>query len=74
MTTPTLILTRLLDHYNTEWLVVSEKYAGMDREIVRFKWTEDLKHWVDRPSVRECIERGDPNPLLEYKRHLKTCS
>jgi hypothetical protein len=43
----------------------------MDREIVRFKWTEDLRHWMGRPSVRESIKKGDPNPLLEYKRYLK---
>jgi len=38
-----LILIREMDDHDNEWLVVTEPYVGMEREITRFKWTEDLR-------------------------------
>jgi hypothetical protein len=65
--TANLSLTRLLDQYDTEWLIV----ADMAGEIMRLKWTEDLKNWMNNSDVQEQIEKGDPTPLLEYRRMLK---
>ena len=66
-----LLLIRQKDDYGTEWLVVAESYAGMEREILRLKWTEDLKHWMD--LHREQIEiQQDVNVFIEYRRLLKS--
>ena len=56
-------------HYNNEWLIVAEPYAGMEREITHFRWTEDLKHWMNHHRAQ--IDKGDVNVFLEYRRLLK---
>ena len=61
------------DYYNDglRWLVVSEPYTnGMIREIMRLRLTPDLDHWLF--THKEQIESGDINPLLEYRRLLKS--
>ena len=60
-----------------KWLVVIEPYVsgmyatgdGIYGEVLRLRWTEDLKHWVG--SHKAEIESGDINPLLEYRRLLR---
>ena len=64
-----LLLIREIDDYDNEWLVVAEPYAGMEREITRLRWTEDLKHWMNHHRAQ--IEQGDVNVFLEYRRFLK---
>ena len=60
-----LILIREIDYFDNDWLVVAEPYAGMEREITRIRWTEDLKHWMNQHRAQDFVTLELLTPLLD---------